>query len=45
MDGKIVIITGGGGGLGRLMALKLADLGAVIVSLDINEEGNLETQT
>ena len=45
MEGKIVVITGGGGGLGRLISLKLADLGAIIVSLDINEDGNLETQT
>ena len=44
LQGKIVVITGGGGGLGRLISLKLSDLGAVIVSLDINEEGNYETQ-
>ena len=44
MNGKVVVITGGGGALGRLLSLRLADLGAVIVSLDVNEEGNLETQ-
>ena len=44
VKGKVVVITGGGGGLGRLMSLKLADLGAVVVSLDINEEGNMETK-
>ena len=44
LEGKIVVITGGGGGLGRLMSLRLADLGAVVVSLDINEDGNFETQ-
>jgi all-trans-retinol dehydrogenase (NAD+) len=36
-------LTGGGSGIGRLMALKLAELGATVVSWDINEKGNKET--
>ena len=36
-------LTGGGSGIGRLIALKLADLGAVVVTWDINERGNKET--
>ncbi|XP_036884476.1 short-chain dehydrogenase/reductase family 16C member 6-like [Sturnira hondurensis] len=41
--GEIVLITGAGSGLGRLMAIKFASLGAIVVLWDINEEGNMET--
>lgn len=41
--GEIVLITGAGSGLGRLLALKFAHLGAVLVLWDINKEGNEET--
>ncbi|XP_077022918.1 epidermal retinol dehydrogenase 2 isoform X2 [Tamandua tetradactyla] len=41
--GEIVLITGAGGGLGRLLALKFARLGAVLVLWDINKEQNEET--
>jgi NAD(P)-dependent dehydrogenase (short-subunit alcohol dehydrogenase family) len=37
LDGKIAIVTGGGGGLGSAIALKLASMGAVIVVSDIDE--------
>ena len=40
---EIVLITGAGSGIGRLMAQKLANLGAIIVSIDVNEKANLET--
>ena len=39
----IVLVTGGGRGIGQLMALKLAALGAKIVTVDLNEEFNKET--
>ncbi|XP_037659399.1 epidermal retinol dehydrogenase 2 isoform X2 [Choloepus didactylus] len=41
--GEIVLITGAGGGLGRLLALKFASLGSVLVLWDINEDQNEET--
>ncbi|XP_019520078.1 PREDICTED: short-chain dehydrogenase/reductase family 16C member 6-like [Hipposideros armiger] len=41
--GEIVLITGAGSGLGRLMATKFASLGAILVLWDINEESNMET--
>ncbi|XP_045717571.1 epidermal retinol dehydrogenase 2 [Phyllostomus hastatus] len=41
--GEIILITGAGSGLGRLLALKFARLGAVLVLWDVNEEGNEET--
>ena len=43
IEGDIVLITGGGSGIGRLMALKMAKLGAVIVTWDVNAKGNEET--
>lgn len=41
LDGKLVLVTGGGGGLGRLVALRLARLKAVVVLWDIHERGNM----
>ncbi|KAM5211380.1 epidermal retinol dehydrogenase 2-like [Hipposideros larvatus] len=42
--GEIILITGAGSGLGRLLALKFAHLGAVLVLWDINKEENEETR-
>lgn len=42
--GEIVLITGAGSGIGRLMALEFAPLGATLVLWDINQEGNKETR-
>uniref|UniRef100_A0A673VFQ7 Short chain dehydrogenase/reductase family 16C member 5 n=2 Tax=Suricata suricatta TaxID=37032 RepID=A0A673VFQ7_SURSU len=41
--GEIVLITGAASGMGRLLALSFARLGAVVVLWDINKEGNEET--
>ncbi|NWW11123.1 RDHE2 dehydrogenase, partial [Oreocharis arfaki] len=39
VSGEIVLITGAGGGIGRLLAVKFASLGATLVLWDINQEG------
>jgi len=38
-----VLITGGASGLGRLMCVEFAKLGARVVAVDVNEEGLRET--
>ncbi|PIK52311.1 putative 17-beta-hydroxysteroid dehydrogenase 13-like [Apostichopus japonicus] len=43
VDGKIILVTGAGHGIGRLTALKLAKNGATLVLWDINEKGNEDT--
>lgn len=43
ITGEIMFLTGAGSGLGRLMALKFARLGATVVCVDINETSNDET--
>ena len=37
VNGEVILITGAGSGIGRLMALKFADLGATLVLVDINK--------
>ncbi|NXO16462.1 RDHE2 dehydrogenase, partial [Oriolus oriolus] len=39
VSGEIVLITGAGSGIGRLLAVKFASLGATPVLWDINQEG------
>ncbi|KAG7198724.1 hypothetical protein KM043_001715 [Ampulex compressa] len=43
IKGEVALITGGAGGIGRLIAVKLAKLGARVVIWDINEHGLKET--
>jgi len=43
LDGKVAIVTGGGDGMGRAHAVLLAERGADVIVLDINEEGAQET--
>lgn len=43
VSGEIVFITGAGSGLGKLMAMKFAELGAIVVCSDINEQANNAT--
>lgn len=43
VTGEIVLITGAASGLGRLLAIKFARLGAILVLWDVLEEGNMET--
>ncbi|GMR46556.1 hypothetical protein PMAYCL1PPCAC_16751, partial [Pristionchus mayeri] len=44
VDGQVILITGAGGGLGRLLALRLADRGATLVLWDADEKGLKNTQ-
>lgn len=43
VSGDVVLVTGGGSGLGRLVANLLAARGATVVVWDVNKEGNDET--
>lgn len=41
--GNVVLVTGGASGIGRLMCIKLAARGAIVVTWDVDEKGNIET--
>lgn len=43
IEGKTVLITGGGSGVGRLTAIKFASEGCHVVLWDLNEKGMRET--
>ncbi|XP_015906213.2 short-chain dehydrogenase/reductase family 16C member 6 [Parasteatoda tepidariorum] len=40
IKGEIILLTGAGHGLGKELAIRLSDLGAVMVLWDINQENN-----
>lgn len=42
LDGELALVTGGGGGLGRLLALRLTELGCKVILWDINQDGKFE---
>lgn len=39
IDGRVIVITGAGGGFGRLVATKTAALGAAVVASDVDQAG------
>jgi len=39
MSGELCVVTGGGGGLGRLLSMRLVRLGVKVILWDINQEG------
>jgi len=43
IGGDVVLVSGGGSGIGRLMCCKFARKGATVVTWDINAAGNRET--
>jgi NADP-dependent 3-hydroxy acid dehydrogenase YdfG len=43
LDGKVVVITGAGSGIGRALAIQAADQGAVVALSDWDEVGLVET--
>ncbi len=38
LDDKVTIVTGAGGGMGRVMALSLAEAGALVIAVDISSK-------
>jgi len=43
LEGQVAVVTGGATGIGRAIALKLADKGAAVMIADINEESAEQT--
>lgn len=45
LDGKVVLVTGAGGGLGRALCERFGTAGAIIAALDLDGVGLAETST
>jgi len=43
LEGKVAIVTGAASGIGRGIAIRLAEMGASVAVLDVNKENGLET--
>ena len=42
-DGSVALVTGAGSGMGQVAAQRLAEAGARVAALDVNEEGLRQT--
>jgi NAD(P)-dependent dehydrogenase (short-subunit alcohol dehydrogenase family) len=45
LEGKVAMVTGAASGIGRGIAIRLAEMGASVAVLDVNEESGFETVT
>ena len=43
LTGKVAIVTGGASGMGRIIALRLANRGTRVAIFDVNEQGLSDT--
>ncbi|CAG0881500.1 unnamed protein product [Darwinula stevensoni] len=43
ISGQVVLVTGGGSGIGRIMCLRFSRLNCKVVTWDVNAQGNEET--
>jgi NAD(P)-dependent dehydrogenase (short-subunit alcohol dehydrogenase family) len=43
LEGKVAMVTGAASGIGRGIAIRLAEMGASVAVLDVNEQSGLET--